>query len=105
MNSYRPIALSLLLLALAACTKPAAESEPAATPQQARATFLSACERRLSGRTSLTAERIAGFCACFADAAVAKHDLNRLNAEMASGSDDAFKATLKDEFERCKRRG
>lgn len=103
MNPYRTIALSLLLLALAACSKPA-DPEPAATPQQARATFLSACERRLSGRTTLSAERVAGFCACFADAAVAKHDLNRLNAEMASGSDDAFKATLKDEFERCKRR-
>jgi len=104
MNPYRPIALGLLL-ALAACARPAAESEPASTPAQARAGFLSACERRLSGRTSLSAARIAGFCTCFADAAAARHDLNRLNAEMASGSDEAFKATLKDEFERCKRGG
>lgn len=101
MTLHRTLALSAFVLSLAACAKPAAQT---ATPQEARATFLAACERRLDGRTSLSAAQIARFCPCFADAAAAKHDLNRLNAEMESGSDDAFKATLKDEFEQCKRR-
>lgn len=101
MNVYRTLALSAFVLALAACAKPAAEP---ASPEQARATFLASCERRLQGRTSLSAAQIASFCPCFAKAAAAKHDLNRLNAEMESGSDDAFKSTLQAEFEQCKRR-
>ncbi|QWP77652.1 hypothetical protein J5226_04365 [Lysobacter sp. K5869] len=100
MTLYRALALSAFVLTLSACAKPV----PEASPQEARGTFISACERRLGNRTSLGAERATRFCGCFADAAVAKHDLNRLNAEMASGSDEAFKATLKDEFEQCKRR-
>lgn len=100
MTLHRALALSAFVLALSACAKPA----PDASPQEARATFVNTCERRLGNRASLSAERAARFCACFADAAVAKHDLNRLNAQMASGSDEAFKATLKDEFEQCKRR-
>jgi|GEM_PF-6351823 len=101
MTTCRTLALSALVLALAACAKPVAEP---VSPEKARAAFLASCQRRLENRTSLSAAQIASFCPCFASAAAARHDLNRLNAEMESGSDDTFKSTLQAEFEQCKRR-
>jgi hypothetical protein len=85
--------------ALTACSQPVPPSA-----EDAKAKFMSACERRLQNRTNLTAQQIASFCPCFADAASVKHDMNRLNAEMESGSDDVFKSTLQAEFDQCKRR-
>jgi hypothetical protein len=96
--SYRSIVFAAAALALTACSQ-----TPQPSAEDARATFLRACERRLQNRTNLSAQQIASFCPCFADAAATKHDMNRLNAEMESGSNDVFKSTLQAEFDQCKR--
>ncbi|MBT2750137.1 MULTISPECIES: hypothetical protein [unclassified Lysobacter] len=96
--NYRSIVFAAAALALTACSQP-----PPPSAQDAKAAFLRACERRLQNRTNLSARQIASFCPCFASAASAKHDMNRLNAEMESGSDDIFKSTLQAEFDQCKR--
>lgn len=63
------------------------------------------CEQRIESKVSVTREQSKEFCTCFIEKSSAKYNREEISTEMeSSGSHQAFKSALKDEFESCKTR-